>query len=68
MGRIGNRIHIPFDMSTAVSLLLRVKPTSKMPRPGAHRQKSVWAEVEAEEGDPQKRDLEEHGPPTPAGH
>jgi hypothetical protein len=29
-------------------LLLEVKPIADMPRPGAHRQKSVWAEVEAE--------------------
>jgi hypothetical protein len=28
--------------------LLEVKPTADMPRPGAHRQRSVWAEVEAE--------------------
>jgi hypothetical protein len=56
MARTGNRIYIPLDMSAAVSLLLRVKPTSKMPRPGAHRQKSVWAEVQEEEGDPEERD------------
>jgi hypothetical protein len=67
MARTGNPIHIPLDMSTAVSLLLRVKATSKMPRPGAHRQKSVWAEVQEEEGDPKERDLDKDGPPTVAG-
>jgi hypothetical protein len=63
MARTGNRIHIPLDMSTAVELLLRVKPTSKMPRPGAHRQKSVWAEVKEEESNPEERDPDERRPP-----
>jgi transposase-like protein len=35
--------------------LLRVKPTSKMPRPGAHRFKSVWAEVNDELNGPKKK-------------
>ena len=54
MARTGNRIHIPLDPDQAISLLLKVKPTAKMPRPGAHRQKSVWAEVEEEERGPRK--------------
>jgi hypothetical protein len=36
------------SIEEALRLLLEVKPTADMPRPGAHRQKSVWAEVEAE--------------------
>jgi len=31
-----------------VEALLRVEPAADMPRPGAHRQKSVWAEVNEE--------------------
>jgi hypothetical protein len=54
MPRTGYRIQIPLDTDKAISLLLRVKPTAKMPRPGAHRQKSVWSEVEAEEHGPHK--------------
>jgi transposase-like protein len=38
-----------------VPLLLHVKPTSEMPRPGAHRHKSVWAEVNEELNGPKKQ-------------
>jgi hypothetical protein len=33
--RTTDNIHIPLDTDTAISLLLRVKPTADMPRPGA---------------------------------
>ena len=33
-------IHIPLTESEAVSLLLRVKPTKDMPRPGASKSKA----------------------------
>jgi hypothetical protein len=32
----------------AVRLILNVKPAASMPRPGANRQRSVWAEVDEE--------------------
>ncbi len=54
MPRAGNKIHIPLDPDTAISLLLRVKPSPAMPRPGSHRRKSVWAEVEEENRRPGK--------------
>jgi transposase-like protein len=41
-------LRLSIETSRALSLLLQVKPDSRMPRPGAHRQKSVWAEVEEE--------------------
>jgi hypothetical protein len=50
--RTHRRMQIPLDTDQAMSLLLCVKPTPSMPRPGAHRQKSVWSEVEAEEHGP----------------
>ena len=42
------KVAIPMEPSEALSVLLRVKPTSDMPKPGAHRRKSVWADVEDE--------------------
>ena len=35
MPRTADNIHIPLETDTAISLLLRVKPTAAMPRPGA---------------------------------
>jgi transposase-like protein len=32
----------------AIRLLLQLKPTASMPRPGANRQRSVWAQVDEE--------------------
>lgn len=36
MPRSGDNIHIPLETDTAIGLLLRVKPTAEMPRPGAN--------------------------------
>jgi hypothetical protein len=43
MARPGNNVHIPLKTDTAIGLLLRVKPTDDMPRPGAHPTKSRMA-------------------------
>jgi transposase-like protein len=48
----------------AVRALLRVKPTVSMPRPGAHRQTSVWAQVDEELHGWQKREPERRKPAT----
>jgi len=50
MARPGNNVHIPLSTDRAVSLLLRVKPTDKMPRPGAHPTKSNMAKLDEEFG------------------
>jgi len=39
MGKPGNKIHIPLPEKEALSLLLKVKPTADMPRPGAQESK-----------------------------
>jgi hypothetical protein len=44
MSRTANNVRIPLGEEKAVSLLLRVKPCDGMPRPAAHRQKSIMAE------------------------
>ncbi|MBI2820103.1 MAG: hypothetical protein HYX73_09005 [Acidobacteria bacterium] len=36
MGRPGDKIHIPAPTDKAIATLLMVKPTSDMPRQGAH--------------------------------
>lgn len=36
MSRQGANIHIPLSEEEALRLALRVKPTAKMPRPGAN--------------------------------
>jgi hypothetical protein len=41
-------LYLPMDKTRALSLLLRVRPVAGMPKPGAHRQRSVWAEVNKE--------------------
>lgn len=48
MSRPGDNVHIPLPEAEALRLLLQVKPTAEMPRPGKRRQKSVWAEVDEE--------------------
>ena len=40
MPKSGNKIHIPLPEKEALSLLLKVKPTVDMPRPGAQGSKS----------------------------
>jgi hypothetical protein len=35
-GRAGNNIRIPINEDEALRLLLKVKPTAAMPRPGAN--------------------------------
>ena len=50
MARPGNNVHIPLKTDKAISLLLRVKPTSAMPRPGAHPTKSRMAKLDEEFG------------------
>ena len=53
----GKAVHIPLETDTAIGLLLRVKPTKDMPRPGTNRQKSIVAEANEEFGPitPKKR-------------
>jgi hypothetical protein len=53
--RTADNIHIPLPETEALRLMLKVKPTVEMPRPGKHRQKSVLAEVEEEINGPKKR-------------
>jgi hypothetical protein len=36
MPRTADNIHIPLSESEALRLMLRVKPTAEMPRPGAN--------------------------------
>jgi transposase-like protein len=48
MGQPPLKGRIVASIEEVMRLLLEVKPIADMPRPGAHRQKSVWAEVEAE--------------------
>jgi hypothetical protein len=36
MSKAGNNIHIPLRDDDALRLLLKVKPTAEMPRPGAN--------------------------------
>jgi hypothetical protein len=55
MSRPGDNVHIPLEESEALRLLLKVKPTVGMPRPGAHRPKSIVQEMN-----------DEFGPITPA--
>ena len=46
--RADRKLHMAIGPRQALELLLRVKAAAGMPRPGANRQKSVWAEVEEE--------------------
>jgi len=39
MAKSGNKIRIPLPEKKALELLLKVKPTADMPRPGAHPSK-----------------------------
>lgn len=50
MARPGNNVHIPLSTDRAISLLVRVKPTAAMPRPGAHPTKSNMAKLDEEFG------------------
>jgi hypothetical protein len=50
MARAGNNLHIPLSTDKAIGLLLRVKPTEDMPRPGAHPTKSRMAKLDEEFG------------------
>ena len=50
MARPGNNVHIPLSTDKAIGLLLRVKPTDAMPRPGAHPTKSKMAKLDEEFG------------------
>ena len=50
MARPGNNIHIPLSTDKAIGLLLRVKPTDAMPRPGAHPTKSRMTKLDEEFG------------------
>jgi hypothetical protein len=36
MAKPGSNVHIPLPEAEALRLLLKVKPTTDMPRPGAH--------------------------------
>lgn len=54
MPRMGDNIHIPLSEAEALRLMLKVKPTAEMPRPGAHHSKSIVAEMDAEHGPIQK--------------
>jgi hypothetical protein len=36
MPRSGDNVHIPLEESEALRLLLKVKPTAEMPRPGTN--------------------------------
>jgi hypothetical protein len=40
MPRTGNTIHIPLPEREALRLLMKVKPTADMPRPGAQATKA----------------------------
>jgi hypothetical protein len=44
----GDNVHIPLKESEALRLLLKVKPTVAMPRPGKHRSKSIVREMNEE--------------------
>jgi hypothetical protein len=48
--RPGDNVHIPLDEHEALRLMLKVKPTKEMPRPGKGRNKSVWDEVNEDLG------------------
>jgi hypothetical protein len=48
LARKHEALYLPMDRMRALSLLLCVKPVAGMPRPGANRQRSVWAEVNEE--------------------
>lgn len=50
MARQGNNVHIPLSTEKAIGLLLQVRPTKDMPRPGAHPTKSNMAMVDEEFG------------------
>jgi len=50
MARPGNNVHIPLSTDKAIGLLLRVRPTKDMPRPGAHPTKSKMAKLDEEYG------------------
>jgi hypothetical protein len=50
MPRTGDNVHIPLPESDALRLMLKVKPAAGMPRPGKHRSKSVFAEMNEEFG------------------
>jgi hypothetical protein len=50
MARPGNNVKIPLSTDKAIGLLLRVKPTDDMPRPGAHPTKSRMAKLDEEFG------------------
>jgi hypothetical protein len=50
MARPGNAVHIPLSTDKAIGLLLRVKPTADMPRPGAHPTKSKMTKLDEEFG------------------
>ena len=50
MPRPGDNVHIPLEESEALRLLLKVKPTTDMPRPGKHRSKSIVQEMNEEFG------------------
>jgi hypothetical protein len=50
VARPGNTVHVPLKTDDFVSLLVRVKPTADMPRPGAHPTKSKMAKLDEEFG------------------
>ena len=50
MARPGNNVHIPLSTDKAIGLLLRVRPSKDMPRPGAHPTKSRMAKLDEEFG------------------
>jgi hypothetical protein len=53
--RTGDNIYIPLKEEDAILAFMKVKPTAGMPRPGKHRQKSVWAQVDEEISGPKKK-------------
>jgi hypothetical protein len=50
MGKPGNNVHIPLSTEKAIGLLLQVRPTKDMPRPGAHPTKARMAQLDEEFG------------------
>jgi hypothetical protein len=48
--RTADNVHIPLEEREALRLLLKVKPTADMPRPGRNRSRSIVKEMDEEYG------------------
>jgi hypothetical protein len=58
MPRPGDNVHIPLPESEALRLLLQVKPTGDMPRPGTHAtaaKKTIKKKTSRRNGRPKPR-------------